>query len=84
MPKDSHASLPLADRRDGTSRPSIAKSEHPETSSIDRIIEIYKRDVDRTLLREQLRKTPDERVRELVKLEDFAAKLRTAGRKAFG
>ena len=52
-------------------------------SSIDRIIELYKRDIDRTLLREQLRKTPDQRVRELVELERFAAELRTAGKKAF-
>ena len=52
-------------------------------SSIDRIIELYKRAIDRTLLREQLRKSPDERVRELVELERFAAELRAAGAKAF-
>ena len=40
-----------------------------------------KRDIDRTLLREQLRKTPDERVRELVALEQFADKLRRAVRR---
>jgi hypothetical protein len=54
-----------------------------ERSSLDEIIELYKRDVDRTLLREQLRKTPDQRVRELVELERFADELRRAGRKAF-
>ena len=54
-----------------------------ERSSLDEIIELYKRDVDRTLLREQLRKTPDQRVRELVELERFAEELRRAGRKAF-
>ena len=53
-----------------------------QRSSIDDIIDIYKRDVDRTLLREQLRKTPDERVRELVRLERFAEKLRAAVRRA--
>ena len=52
-------------------------------SSIDRIIELYKRDVDRTLLREQLRKTPDERLRELVDLERFAAELLAAGSRVF-
>ncbi|MEM6701283.1 MAG: hypothetical protein AAF690_01185 [Acidobacteriota bacterium] len=51
-------------------------------SSLDEIIDLYKQDIDRTLLREQLRKTPDERVRELVDLERFAAALRQARRKA--
>ena len=54
----------------------------PRRSSIDDIIDVYKRDVDRTLLREQLRKTPDERVRELMQLERFADKLREAVRRA--
>ena len=53
-----------------------------QRSSIDDIIDVYKRDVDRTLLREQLRKTPDERVRELAQLERFADKLRDAVRRA--
>lgn len=52
-------------------------------SSLDEIIEFYKRDVDRTLLREQLKKTPDERVRELVELERFADELRRAGKESF-
>ena len=50
-------------------------------SSVDRIVEVYKRDVDRTLLREQLRKTPDERVRELVEMERFVEALRAAAAK---
>ena len=53
-------------------------------SSLDEIIEIYKRSIDRSLLREQLLKTPDERVRELVDLERFGRELRRAGRAAFG
>lgn len=72
----------------GSERRSAARSspkvEEPVVSSIDKIIELYKRDVDRTLLREQLRKTPDQRVRELVALERFAATLRQAARKALG
>ena len=60
-----------------------SESHRVPRSSIDRIIELYKRDIDRTLLREQLRKTPNERVRELVELERFAAELRAAGEKAF-
>ena len=53
----------------------------PPRSSIDDIIDLYKQDVDRTLLREQLRKTPDERVRELVALERFAEKLQRSMRR---
>ncbi len=55
-----------------------AETQPPRRSSIDEIIDLYKKDVDRTLLREQLGKTPDERVRELVALERFAEELRLA------
>lgn len=48
----------------------------------DPVIEVYKRDVDRTLLRENLRKTPDERLRQLQKLQRFALELRRAGGEA--
>jgi hypothetical protein len=54
----------------------------PPRSSIDDIIDLYKKDVDRTLLREQLRKTPDQRVRELVELERFADELRRSADRA--
>lgn len=53
-------------------------------SSIDDIVELYKRDVDRTLLRENLKLTPDERVRKMVAVVRFAGVVREAGRKAFG
>jgi hypothetical protein len=45
----------------------------------DPVIEVYKRDIDRTLLRENLRRTPDERFRALMALQRFAQELRTAG-----
>ncbi len=48
------------------------------TSSIDAVIEVYKRDVDRSLLREMLALTPDERVRRLVEFLRVAAELRRA------
>jgi hypothetical protein len=48
-------------------------------SSIDPVIEQYKRSIDRTLLRENLRKTPDERVRQLQALQRFAKELHRAG-----
>lgn len=46
----------------------------------DPVIEAYKRDVDRTLVREQLRRTPDERVRNMIAALRFAEALRDAGR----
>ena len=46
----------------------------------DAVIEAYKKDVDRTLLRENLRLTPDERVRNLIRLQRAAAEMRRAGR----
>jgi len=49
-------------------------------SSIDDVIEVYKRDIDRTLLRENLKLSPEERLRKLQRLQRFAAELRRAPR----
>jgi hypothetical protein len=46
----------------------------------DPVIERYKSDVDRTLLRENLKLTVEERIRKLVRLQRFAEELRRAGR----
>jgi transcriptional regulator with XRE-family HTH domain len=46
----------------------------------DAVVERYKRDVDRTLLRENLRKSVDDRLRSLVELQDFGHELRRAVR----
>jgi hypothetical protein len=46
----------------------------------DPVIDTYKRDLDRTLVREQLRRTPDERVRNMIAALRFAEALRHAGR----
>ena len=48
----------------------------------DPVIEAYKKDVDVTLLRENLRRTPEERVRNLMALQRAAEELRKAGREA--
>ena len=45
----------------------------------DPVIEAYKRDVDRTLIRENLRRTVEERLENLQALYDFAQELRRAG-----
>ena len=46
----------------------------------DPVIEAYKRGIDRTLLRENLKKTPDERVRTLVAMSRFADEARRVRR----
>lgn len=51
-------------------------------SSIDDIIEIYKKSVDRSLLIENLRKTPEQRLRDLQKLQQTAEELQRAGRES--
>lgn len=46
---------------------------------LDPVIELYKQGVDRTLIRENLRRTPDERLRALQELLRFAEEVRRAG-----
>ena len=48
----------------------------------DKLIEAYKKDVDRTLLRENLRKSVDERLRSLAELQEFGRELERATREA--
>jgi hypothetical protein len=47
----------------------------------DPVIEAYKKDIDRTLIRENLRLTVEERFERLIELQRFAEELRRAGRK---
>ncbi len=49
---------------------------------VDAVIETYKRDVDRTLLRENLRRTVQERVNNLLALQRLASEARRAGQAA--
>lgn len=53
-----------------------------ERSSIDDIVDLYKRDVDRTLIRERLSRSIEERLEDLMNFEVFADELREAGRRA--
>jgi hypothetical protein len=48
----------------------------------DPVIEAYKKDVDRTLLRENLKLSVEERFRRLMELQRFAEALRKSGRDA--
>ena len=46
----------------------------------DPVIESYKRDVDRTLVRENLKLSVEERFEKLIRLQQFADELRRAAR----
>lgn len=48
----------------------------------DPVIEAYKKDIDVTLIRENLRLTVDQRFQQLMELQRFAEELQNAGRKA--
>ncbi|MFN8060401.1 MAG: hypothetical protein U0Q12_14705 [Vicinamibacterales bacterium] len=49
----------------------------------DPVIERYKQDIDRTLIRANLQRTPEERLRNLMALQRFAEELRAAGQRAW-
>jgi hypothetical protein len=53
-----------------------------ERSSIDDIIDLYKRDVDVSLIRERLKRSVEERLEDLMELQRFAEELHEAGRRA--
>jgi hypothetical protein len=48
----------------------------------DPVIEVYKKDVDRTLLRENLKLTVEERFHKFERFWQYAQELREAGRKS--
>jgi DnaJ-domain-containing protein 1 len=48
----------------------------------DPVIEFYKKDVDRTLIRENLKLTVEQRFLKLMELQKFAEELRRAGNEA--
>ncbi|HXP84700.1 MAG TPA: hypothetical protein VN841_08275 [Bryobacteraceae bacterium] len=56
----------------------------PETPPHDRdpVVEAYKKDIDRTLLRENLKLSVEERFRKAMALARFAEEMRRAGKEA--
>jgi hypothetical protein len=52
----------------------------PLSDSVDPVIEAYKKDVDRTLIRENLKKSHEERVLALEQMLEFVEEVRRAGR----
>ena len=57
------------------------RPEAPGDLEPDPVIELYKRDVDRTMIREQLRRSVDERVRNMIAALRFTEALREASRR---
>ena len=64
--------------------PRMKDSENESKSNIDPdpVVEAYNKDIDVTLIRENLRLTVDQRFRQLMELQRFAEELQNAGRKA--
>jgi hypothetical protein len=62
----------------------MASSQTPRepTPVSDPVVDAYKKDIDRTLLRENLKLTPEQRLQQLMKLQAFADELQAAGRRA--
>jgi hypothetical protein len=52
------------------------------TDTLDPVIAVYMRDVDRTLVRENLKLTPAERLDKFARFAAFASKMRRAGERA--
>jgi len=50
------------------------------SGTADPVIDAYKPGIDRTLIRENLKRSPDERLRALQQLQAFAEELRRAGK----
>lgn len=50
--------------------------------SIAEIIELYKRDVDRSLLRDRLKRTPEQRLIDLMRMQRLAEEIAHAGRRS--
>ena len=48
---------------------------------LDPVIEVYKKDIDRTLIRRNLKLSHEERLRNAMELQRFAYELRKAGRR---
>ena len=72
--------IPVEVRRSIVESVGQALDVKPQWHALSPVVEVYKRDVDRTLIRENLRRTPEERLIALQQLQDFAGELRRARR----
>jgi antitoxin (DNA-binding transcriptional repressor) of toxin-antitoxin stability system len=69
-------SVPLEVRRTIVNDVGEDLAARPRWPASSLVVERYKRDVDRTLIRENLRRGPEERLRALQNLQQFASELR--------
>ena len=58
----------------------MTRPELPPADYIDPVIEVYKKDVDRTLLRENLKLSVQERLEKLMSFTEFLTELRNSRR----
>lgn len=72
--------LAQPDPQDSTEGQHCGVSELAAADVMDPVIEVYKRDVDRTLLVKNLELTPAQRAEKLVDFVAFLDELRRAGR----
>lgn len=59
----------------------VMPTQKEQERSVDPIIEMYKMDIDRTLLRENLKLTPEQRLQKLQNFMSFLEEIRRGGRK---
>ncbi len=60
----------------------VIRSDRAPPDSLDEIIEVYKKDIDRTLLRETLRLSVAERFEKFERFMEYVFELRAAGQRA--
>lgn len=76
---DAAAYQEIADRLERRERRRGVAASESTTLEADAVVVAYKRDVDRTLLRENLRRTIQQRVENLMALQQLASEARRAG-----
>jgi hypothetical protein len=60
----------------------MASSAPLAVDSVAEIIDLYKRDIDRSLLRRQLARTPEQRFRDVMERQATVEEFQRAGREA--
>jgi hypothetical protein len=59
-------------------------AKEPMSGTADPVVDAYKPGIDRTLFMENLKRSPEERLRALQQLQAFAEELRRAGKRLRG
>ena len=72
----------MSERNPSGDAPLPYSLDFPPPDFVDPVIEVYKRDVDRTLIRENLKLTVEQRLRKHQNAQTFFEELRRAGQQA--